>query len=185
MRAWHRRGVIGHETAPRATVRLRLAAAAALPLVLAACGSSSSSSAASISTPPSPAATSANPEVVAGVTGAYEQFFDPKSTDQQVRDAVQNGQKLADAVSQADHSSYQGHAGVKVTDVEMQSPIVAKVTFTVTLDDKPILPNASGYAVLDGGTWKMAATTFCQLLQVEGDAPALCADASATAFPTS
>jgi hypothetical protein len=66
----------------------------------------------------------------------------------------------------------------------MQSAHVAKVTFTVTIDGSPMLPGASGYAVNDAGSWKMAATTFCELVTLEGTAPESCKDPKQTALPT-
>jgi hypothetical protein len=121
---------------------------------------------------------------LAAVTAAYNTFFDPKSTDAQVTNSVQNGDALTGAVGNVDMSQYQGHSGVKVTKVVMQSPNVAKVTFDVSLDGQVILPNASGYAVKVGGDWKLAATTFCQLLTIEGTSTPLCKDPKETSFPT-
>jgi hypothetical protein len=64
------------------------------------------------------------------------------------------------------------------------NPNVAKTTFTLVSGGKPLLPGATGYAVKEGGTWKVAATTFCQLLSLQQAAPAQCHDASITAFPS-
>jgi hypothetical protein len=48
---------------------------------------------------------------------------------------------------------------------------------------KPALPGASGLAVRQGGKWKVAAQTFCQLLTLQGDAPHACNDPKITAVP--
>jgi hypothetical protein len=142
------------------------------------------STAASASSTPSSVNSTPDAATLAAVTDVYNTFFDPKSTDAEVENSVQNGAALTGAVANVNHSQYQGHSGVKVTKVEMQSPVVAKVTFDVSLDGQVILPNASGYAVKIGGDWKLAATTFCQLLTIEGTKTDLCKDPKETAFPT-
>jgi hypothetical protein len=172
---------------------LAVGVAAALSLVLAGCSSSGGSStnsptattgSPSVSSTPSSISSEPDAATLAAVTNAYNVFFDPKSTDAQVENSVQNGAALTGAVANDNHSQYQGHSGVKVTKVQMLSPLVAKVTFDVSLDGQVILPNASGYAVKEGGSWKLAATTFCQLINIEGYKTDLCKDPKETAFPT-
>jgi hypothetical protein len=133
-------------------------------------------------------ASSVNPTpdaaTVAAITAAYDTFFAPNSTDAEVANAVQNGEALTAPLSSQNYSQYQGHTAVKVTKVEMQSPVVAHVTFDVSLDGQLILPGAKGYAVRENGSWKLAATTFCQLLTLEGTKSNLCKDPKETALPT-
>lgn len=161
-----------------------VAAFGVLTVVLAACDSSGRSG--TSSPPASAAGSSADASIVAAVTKAYETFFAPDSTDQQIADSVQNGETLVVPAQAQDQSKYQGKSGVTLSSVTMQSPIVAKVIFTVTIDGSPMLPNASGYAVRDAGSWKMAATTFCDLVMLEDmkTAPKACSDPAQTAFPT-
>jgi hypothetical protein len=173
---------------------LAVGVAAALSLVLAGCSSSggssthsptaTSSATTSVSSTPSSINSQPDAATLAAVTNVYNVFFDPKSTDAQVENSVQNGAALTGAVANDNHSQYQGHSGVKVLKVQMLSPLVAKVTFQVSLDGQVILPNASGYAVKEGGSWKLAATTFCQLINLEGYKTDLCKDPKETAFPT-
>ena len=51
------------------------------------------------------------------------------------------------------------------------------------LADEPLLPDADGYAVRINGSWKVAATTFCSLLTLQGDSAPACKDPSVTALP--
>ena len=60
---------------------------------------------------------------------------------------------------------------------------VLAVTFTITNSGTPLLSNIKGFAVQEGGTWKVAAATFCVLLKLEGSPPAACSDSSITALP--
>jgi len=156
-------------------------------VVLAACGSSSGASPggsdASSSIGPT-VASSPDAATVAAVTQAYQTFFAPASTAAQVEGAIQNGARFHDAIAAEGSSKYTGTSGVKVEKVVVQSPDVAHVTFSVTSNGSVVLPGASGYAVRVDGSWKLAATTFCQLLTLEGTAPATCRQAAATALPS-
>jgi hypothetical protein len=70
-----------------------------------------------------------------------------------------------------------------VSKVNLASPNVADVTFTLTSNGSPLLPNTHGKAVREGGTWKVAAETFCALLGLQGTPPAVCKDPKMTALP--
>jgi len=56
------------------------------------------------------------------------------------------------------------------------------VTFTIASGGVK-LPNTHGYAVKEGSQWKVAAQTFCNLLQLQGNSPTICKDSSVTALP--
>lgn len=171
---------------------LRGLAAAGVTVVLAACGSSGdaggdATTASPAQTTPSSASTpsTADEVTVAAVTKAYQTFFASDSTAEQVEAAIQNGTRFHDTIAAEGSSKYSGTSGVKVTAVTLQSPDVAHVTFSVTSNGAVVLPGASGYAVRSGdGTWQVAAATFCQLLTLEGTAPAACKQAAATALPS-
>ena len=175
--------------APRGNVGgviIRAGAVLVLCAVLTACGSSNDSVGEGASSTPAPVGSSPDATTLAAITKAYDTFFAPDSSDQQIADSVQNGQELVVPEQAQDQSKYQGKSGVVVNSVTMQSGTVAKVTFTVTIDGSPMLPNAPGYAVQDGGTWKIAATTFCQLVTLENinTVPKGCTDPAQTAFPS-
>jgi hypothetical protein len=46
-----------------------------------------------------------------------------------------------------------------------------------------MLKDQTGYAVKEGGTWKVAEYTFCGLLTLQGNPPAACKEPAATQAP--
>jgi hypothetical protein len=167
-------------------------------LLLAACSSSGSASPAGHvpATPPSThAATSAPHGPAASPSGspasaatkraigkAYAALFGTTATLKQSLAALQNGSAFrATIVAESKQPAAKG-SGAKVTSVSLQGPNVALVHFTVISNGKPILPT-TGKAVRTGGTWKVAATTFCSLLGLQGTAPKACNNPSITALP--
>jgi polyisoprenoid-binding protein YceI len=63
-----------------------------------------------------------------------------------------------------------GQVQAKVTKVEFTSATEADVTYTLTLKGATALPDASGSAVEQDGTWKVSAKTLCALVQLSGNA---------------
>jgi hypothetical protein len=116
------------------------------------------------------------------IAAAYRAFFDGRSTTAQSEAALQNGKAFhAALVAQAENAHAAG-SGVKVGAVSVNGDL-GFVTYTVTQDGAALLPNAKGYAVRQAGRWKVAALTFCTLLQLQGGAPAACNDPTLTALP--
>jgi hypothetical protein len=56
-----------------------------------------------------------------------------------------------------------------VEKIEFTSPTEADVTYTLTLNGATALPNASGTAVEQNGTWKVSVKTLCALVQLSGN----------------
>lgn len=161
----------------------RALAVASGAMVLAACSSGGHAGTPTAS-PSSAASSSVDAATRAAVRKAYETFFAPDSTADQVETVVQNGAQFHDVIAAEGSSQYSGTSGVKIDKVTLQSADLAHVTFSVTSNGAVVLPGASGYAVHVGESWKLAATTFCQLLTLEGTAPATCKQAAATALPS-
>jgi hypothetical protein len=149
--------------------------------------STSTSATRSLSRHPTSATHSSGPAapaaVRAAISKAYAALFGTKSTITQSVDSLQNGQVFKQAIVAQSKTPAAKGSGAKVTAVTMQSANVAKVIFTVYSNGKPALPGASGLAVRQGGKWKVAAQTFCQLLTLQGDAPHACNDPKITAVP--
>lgn len=120
----------------------------------------------------------------AAVTKAYQTFFNSNSTLDQSVAALQNGAKLRSAVSKESDNPEAKGASVTVSAVDLTGPAVATVTFTILSNGQPLLPNTHGNAVKQGGTWKVAAQTFCALLTLEGKPPAACNDPAVTSLPS-
>jgi hypothetical protein len=173
-------------------VALGLAAAAAL----AGCSSAgpprhASSSVSSPISPPTTYASApgagtgapADPATKRAVSRAYAIFFDAKTPLARSQTLLQHGARFRAALIAEGKSSQAQGAGAKVTAVNRISPDVAYVTFTVTSGGSPLLSGERGYAVRENGAWKVAAKTFCALLQLQGNPPGACNDPSVIALP--
>jgi hypothetical protein len=147
--------------------------------------SGATTSAANPATPtiPSGSGTPADAGTAAAVTKAYTTFFNPKTAEAQSEATLQHGPTFKDALDAASKTSQAQAVSATVSTVNQISADVAYVTFTLSVGGTAMLPNTHGYAVRDSGTWKVAAQTFCTLLQLQGTAPAACKDASITALP--
>jgi hypothetical protein len=179
-------------------VRARWAVAGlTVAVVLAAAGCSSSKKAAGSSTTkhtaattaagtgtPSGTGTPADAATKALVATAYTTFFDPKASATTTEAALQHGPAFAATLDEAAKSSQAQGIGATVSAVNLVRADVAYVTFTLTNGGSALLTDSPGYAVRENGTWKVAAQTFCNLLQLQNLAPATCKDASITALPS-
>ncbi|MCW2597518.1 MAG: hypothetical protein JWP39_3406 [Jatrophihabitans sp.] len=142
-----------------------------------------STSAASTSAATSGAGTSADAVTTKAVTTAYETFFDIKATTAQTVTVLQHGSAFSPTLAGQAKAAAAQKLAATVSKVNLASPNVADVTFTLTSNGSPLLPNTHGKAVREGGTWKVAAETFCALLGLQGTPPAVCKDPKMTALP--
>jgi hypothetical protein len=173
-------------------------------LALAACSSSggtkpatspsspaptTSSSPAPVSSSPvasSPAApTPADAATTAAVTKAYTTFFGGTKNPAALVADLQNGDKLSAALATEAKNPTAPYLTAKVSKVVLENPHVADVTWTLLEKGSALLTNTSGKAVLVGGTWKLAAETFCGLVLASGAQAPQCSDTSITGLPTS
>ena len=177
----------------------RQAAVPALGLVLAAtmaaCSSGSSSAAGapsasapapSSSAPASPPASSTAPSssapaaaggnAKAQITANWEAFFNGQTGAAKKISLLQNGDKFSAIIKAQAGSGLASSAGAKVTAVVVNSATSATVSYDITLGGATALPNQTGTAVYENGTWKVGDVSFCQLLKLEnnGTAPAAC-----------
>ena len=160
-------------TTPRRAVG---ACAAVLSLaMLGACSSSSSKSGAKTLSPA---------ETKAAITHAYETFFDYRTAPSTGVTLLQDGSAFKSTIQAAAAAAQQRKITVKVTAVAPMSANTRKVTYSLYLAGTPTLNDASGFAVFEDGTWKVAGTTFCGLLNLNGANPPICKDPKATKLPT-
>ena len=148
----------------------------ALGTSVAACGSSGSSSSStpstsasstSASSSASPSAAASGGNAVAEITANWTAFFDPTTPLAKRISILQNGQMFSAAIQGSSRFPGASTASAKVTKVTVTSPTQAKVTYSILLAGTPVLPNQSGVAVLEGGTWKVGDASFCALLTLE------------------
>ncbi|MFJ8113243.1 hypothetical protein [Streptomyces sp. NPDC096132] len=160
------------------------AVAAAFVLVfaptLAACsdddgGNGASSPSASATPAPTSAAASAPADAAAAeqqVRRNWQKFFDPATSTEDKVAVLENGRMMGPVLQAFGGDQRGGQVAAEVEKVEFTSPTEATVTYTLTLDGATALPNASGKAVLQDGTWKVSVTTLCALVELSGDASA-------------
>lgn len=154
------------------------AGACAVVVTVLSLGACSSSAAKHSSAPPT-----VSPAVA--VKHAYETFFDYRTPTSTGITLLQDGPAFASAAQAAAATAGQQKITVQVTNVvSAGSANVRKVIYTLSLAGKPTLKGASGFAVLEDGTWKVAGTTFCGLLNLNGANPPVCKDPKATKLPS-
>jgi|HubBroStandDraft_3_1064219.scaffolds.fasta_scaffold100112_2 hypothetical protein len=143
-------------------------------LGVAACGSSGSNS----SSPSSPAASSAAPSksdvpvasqaIYAKIASDWAAFFSAKTPVSQRVSLLQDGQQFASIIQAQAGQGLAAEASARVDGVQLLTINTAKVVYDVLLNGTPALKAQSGTAVLQSGTWKVGASSFCGLLTLEG-----------------
>lgn len=167
----------GPRTAGRGTA---IAAALVLALAPALAACSDDSGGGSESTPPTPTAertTSAPATAPADRAAAeaeirqnWQKFFDPKTSTEEKQAVLENGDRMGPVLQAFSGDERGGQVQAKVTKIEFTSATGADVTYTLTLKGATALPDASGSAVEQDGTWKVSAKTLCALVQLSGNA---------------
>lgn len=135
------------------------------------------------SAPVSGSGAPADPTTTADVSKAYKTFFNPATPLPTVARYLQHGDQLEAAIAAEVARGAQEHLGAKVTKVVLLSPNSAAVTFDLLSAGKILLPDEPGNAVRESGVWKVAAKTFCELVQLAGKAPSACSDPTVTSLP--
>ena len=119
----------------------------------------------------SPAAT-APADAQAAVTEIkdnWQKFFDPKTSLEDKQAVLENGDRMAPVLRAFSGDERGGQVQAKVSEVEFTSPTEANVTYDLTLKGTTALPDASGTAVEQDGTWKVSTKTLCALVQMSGN----------------
>jgi len=133
---------------------------------------------------PSVAGVPASGSAQKAVEKTFSLFFSTATSLRKSIAVLQHGDVFCPALLAVNNTSYgKQKTSATVASVRVTKPNVAAVKFTIRVAGQVVLPNAKGYAVRDGGEWKVAAQTFCQLLTLEGTAPKECKDKSMTALP--
>ena len=134
----------------------RLVAIAGSVLVLAACGGGGGGNAPTDQ-----------------IKSAYTSFFSPKGSLADHVALIENGAQFTPVIGRFLHNPLASGASATVLSVTMQGAKKAKVSYTVKISFGS-LPNRTGYAVLQGGKWKIADSTLCALLSLTGGTPSAC-----------
>jgi len=108
------------------------------------------------------------------ITAAYTNFFTKKGSLAAHVALIEDGAKFKPVIQSFFGNPLAGSARATVSSVRMQGPDKAKVVYTLKIQGFS-LANQTGYAVLQGGKWKVADSTVCGLLSLDGiGAPSVC-----------
>lgn len=104
----------------------------------------------------------------AEVTTAWTSFWNTSLPEAQRVPLVETGEALLPAIRFADKPSSASAAPTAVSatveSVLFRSASRAELTWTLLTNGMPVLPNATGIAVLEDGHWKVSKETFCALM---------------------
>ena len=135
-----------------------------LAIGLAACGSSSSSS------------SKANDASL--VKQAWTGFFSGKTSATDKIKLLQNGQQFSQIINEATGLAISTTSSATVSNVVINSPTSATVTYSIDLGGTPALENQTGTAVKVGGQWLVGDSSFCALLVLEGQKVPACSSST-------
>ncbi|MEU0437047.1 hypothetical protein ABZ153_36625 [Streptomyces sp. NPDC006290] len=150
-----------------------------LAAALTACSDSSGGASSAPPTPSVEKSTSAQPSATAPADPAaaqkeikqnWEKFFDPAVSTKEKQAVLENGDQMAQVLRGFNGDQRGQQVKANVEKIEFTSPTGANVTYTLTLKGATALPNASGTAVEQNGTWKVSVNTLCALVRLSGDA---------------
>ena len=142
-----------------------ICASFSLTLGLSACGSSSSSNSASES---------------ALVKQTWTNFFSGSTSAANKVKLLQNGQEFSQIINEASGLAISNTSSATVSNVVINSPTSATVSYSINLGGKPALQNQTGTAVKVGGNWLVADSSFCALLTLEGQSVPACSSSTST-----
>jgi hypothetical protein len=134
---------------------------AALSATLAACTN------APTTTPGGPTTTAASGDATAQITANWQDFFNAKTDNSRRAQLLENGTAFAATIQAQAANPLAATATAQVTKVTLTSPTQATVTYSILVGGQPALPDQTGTAILDNGTWKVSAASFCNLLFLE------------------
>ena len=143
----------------RQLARRIVAALATISMSLAVCGAASAS--------PKPAAASSGASAKAKIVADWEAFFSGTTSASRKIALVQDGKAFAKVIQGQAGSGMAKSVRATVSKVTLNSATKATVRYSLTMGGQPALSNQTGQAVLQSGTWKVGAQSFCALLALE------------------
>jgi hypothetical protein len=100
----------------------------------------------------------------------WKKFFDPRTATKDKQAVLENGDRMGPVLQAFSGDKRGGQVQAQVTKVEFTEATEATVTYTLLLNGATALPNASGTAVEQDGTWKVSVNTLCALVKLSGNA---------------
>jgi hypothetical protein len=156
--------------------------ACALAAVLAACGSSGPSHPSTPATTPSANNTTSSSASAAtsAIKANWTTFFDFKTATSKQVALLENGSDFTGAINTMKGNPIASGAHAQVLSVTNVTPSTATVKYNVLLGTAVALPNQTGQAVYQDGTWKVGDSSLCGLLKLglaKSQVPAACSSA--------
>jgi hypothetical protein len=130
--------------------------------------SAGSASASSSGAPAGATGSAASAGARAQVKANWTAFFDPRKPVAKRVSLLQDGPQFAAIITAQAGAGLPSEASAKVTKVVVESATQAKVTYSILLKGQTVLPDQSGTAILQDGTWKVGVASYCGLLALEG-----------------
>jgi len=109
----------------------------------------------------------------AQITSAYEKFFSGKTSVSERVALLQNGSEFKSVIEQFASNPLAKNVTTTVSSVTLQGANKAKVVYVVKLGGAA-LPQQTGAAVRQNGTWKVADASLCKLVALQGSTPSAC-----------
>ncbi|HEY3732936.1 MAG TPA: hypothetical protein VGL63_03380 [Streptosporangiaceae bacterium] len=138
--------------------------AAGFGLVLGGCGSSSPSSSGKGS---GASASSGSSSAASAIKANWVEFFAASTPVSKRVQLLQNGQEFAALITAQAKSPLASSASAKVSGVTGVTSSQAMVKYSILAAGQTALPNQTGVAVFQDGTWKVGDASFCGLLRLE------------------
>jgi hypothetical protein len=156
--------------------------ACALAAAVAACGSSGPSHPSTPATTPSASNTtsSSTSSATAAIKTNWTTFFNFKTATSKQVALLLNGSDFTSAINGMKSNPIASGANAQVLSVTNVTPTTATVKYNVLLGTAVALPNQTGTAVFEDGTWKVGDASLCGLLGLElkkADLPPACSSA--------
>ncbi len=156
--------------------------ACALAATLAACGSSGPSHPSTSPKTPSASSTTSTSTsaAISAIKTNWTTFFDFKTATSNQVALLQNGSDFTNAINGMKSNPIASGANAKVLSVTNVTPTTATVKYNVLLGTAVALPNQTGMAVYEDGTWKVGDASLCGLLGLElkkSQLPSACSSA--------
>jgi hypothetical protein len=107
------------------------------------------------------------------IASAYEEFFSAQTSLSDRVGLLQNGAKFKSVVQGFASNPLAKNVSATVSSVTLQGANKAKVVYTVKLGGSA-LPQQTGTAVKQNGTWKVGYLGLCKLVALGGTTPAVC-----------
>lgn len=110
-------------------------------------------------------------EAIAEITENWERFFQAGTPLDERATLLEDGSEYTEALEIRAADPLQAQASAEVLEVELTDAEHARVVYDVTIGEEVALPEAEGVAVLQDGTWKVSADSFCALITLGATEP--------------